>query len=247
MNRVVHTFAAVVAIAAVLGGAAFKSAALSQSLPQSRRGPAESISRRTIPHEVSLREVRGRGLLVQTWVNGAGPFNFAVDTGAGTTIISPRVAGAAHVGVSTRRGPTLAGLSGASVSANEGRIQSLAIGDAQNILPARPDVIVGGNLPADLDGLLDPNEAFSSLGYILDIPARQLSAFDPREQPLVAGREPPGGAVVPWVQEAGSHRPFVTLDTGERALLDTGSSLGFAVHEGGRIDRERSMPVRPTL
>ena len=45
---------------------------------------------------VRLREVRGRGLLADVWVNSAGPFIFAVDTGAGATLVSPRVSSAAR-------------------------------------------------------------------------------------------------------------------------------------------------------
>jgi len=37
--------------------------------------------------------------------------------------------------------------------------------------------------------------------------------------------------VVSWQQQGGSHRPFVMLSTGEQALIDTGSSLGFAVRD----------------
>jgi len=42
-------------------------------------------------------------LLIDTWINSAGPFTFAIDTGAGITIISPRVAREAEVNV--RSGP----------------------------------------------------------------------------------------------------------------------------------------------
>src|SRR5215210_7586654 len=67
---------------------------------RSRLGQGEGAGRRTqLPADVYFRESDGRGLLVKTWVNGAGPFTFAVDTGAGATVLSPRVAGAARVEV----------------------------------------------------------------------------------------------------------------------------------------------------
>src|SRR5207244_525687 len=125
------------------------------------------------------------------------------------------------------------------VSANAGSVQSIAIGDRQNYLPAKTDVIVSDGLPRDLDGLLDPNDAFSSLGYSIDIPRHELSAFDPREVPLSFRNQPREGAVVVWQQQGNSHRPFVLLDTGEKTLIDTGSSLGFAVQTAGP-DNNRS-------
>jgi hypothetical protein len=36
---------------------------------------------------------------------------------------------------------------------------------------------------------------------------------------------------VRWVRESGSHRPFVRLEDGRLALVDTGSTLGLALNE----------------
>jgi hypothetical protein len=170
-------------------------------------------------------------LLVAVWINSKGPFTFAVDTGAGITIISPRVAGAAAVAVEAGPGPSIAGLSGTAVSAQAGNAQTISLGDPENNLPGRTNVIISSGLPRDLDGLLDPNDAFGSFGYTIDIPGRQLSFFDPRESPLSSRTQPRDGAVVTWQQHGGSHRPFVVLSTGEQALLDTGSSLGLGVRD----------------
>jgi hypothetical protein len=200
---------------------------------QRRRGPIQERNQinQQVPRPARLREVYGRGLLASVWINSAGPFTFAIDTGAGGTIISPRVAAEAAVAVSNGPGPSLAGMSGAMIAARYASIQTLAVGDSSNRLPTNTQVIVSSGLPRDLDGLLDPNEAFGSLGFIVDIPRQELSAFDPRRAPLDRRTEPPDGAVVDWLSEGGSHRPFVLLSTGERALLDTGSSLGFAVRD----------------
>ena len=45
-----------------------------------------------LPRAVRFREEEGTGLLVKAWVNGAGPYTFAVDTGAGGSLLSRRVA-----------------------------------------------------------------------------------------------------------------------------------------------------------
>ena len=185
----------------------------------------------TLPHSVTFREVRGRGLLVSAWINSKGPFTFAIDTGAGITIITPRVAGVSAVTVQAGPGPSIAGLSGTVVSAQAGTAQTIALGESENVLPGKTNVIITPGLPRELDGLLDPNDAFGSLGYTIDIPHQELSFFDPRETPLSVRAQPRDGAVVAWQQQGGSHRPFVTLSNGERALLDTGSSLGLGLHD----------------
>ena len=55
-------------------------------LSASARTSTQATRGTTIPSPVTFRESGDRGLLVRTWVNGAGPFTFAVDTGAGATI-----------------------------------------------------------------------------------------------------------------------------------------------------------------
>ena len=104
--------------------------------------------------------------------------------------------------------------------------------------------MVANGLPRDLDGILDPTEAFSPLGYVIDIPRHELSAFDPQATPVRMNSQPEEGTVVPWLRERHGRRPFVQLDNGDRALLDTGSGLGLAIRESGQSDRESGASVR---
>ena len=193
--------------------------------------PAVATEARAIPRAASFREVPGRGLLVRTWVNGAGPFNFAIDTGAGATLLSPRVVSEGQVQISKGRKTSIAGLSGISVSATAATVRSLAIGDSENYLPAKGLVMITSGLPRDLDGVLDPTESFAPFGYEIDIPRHELSAFEPRVFPVRTDQQPAEGAVVAWLRESHGRRPFVQLDNGDRALLDTGSSLGLAIRD----------------
>ena len=93
-------------------------------------------TRPAVPRPVSFREIAGRGLLVQTWINSAGPFTFAIDTGAGAMLLSPRVATEARATLKDGRGASIAGLSGVTLSAQVVAIRSIAIGDSENRLPA---------------------------------------------------------------------------------------------------------------
>jgi hypothetical protein len=218
---------------AVSFGAALSAA---QDTRQRTNGRA-AVAELRVPRPALFREVPGRGLIVRTWINSAGPFNFAIDTGAGATLLSPRVADEARVTIRNGRLTSIAGLSGASISARNASIQSLAIGDSENYLPAKGDAMVIGGLPGDLDGVLDPTEVFSPLGYVIDLPQRELSAFDPRTTPIRINEQPAEGTVVQWLREGRGRRPFVMLDNGDRALLDTGSGLGLAIRDSGPSDR----------
>jgi predicted aspartyl protease len=206
-------------------------AGAARSVLWQRQGAARGAT--SLPAAVSFRESEGRGLLVRTWVNGAGPFNFAIDTGAGATLLSSRAASEARVEVEAGGGGVrIGGLSGASVGgAQKAFVHTLALGSRQNTLPARGLFVVAPGLPEGVDGVLDPSEAFYPLGFTIDIPAGELSFFDPRTRPLRTSDVPREGAVVPWLTEGGTRRPFVMLAEGRRALLDTGSGFGLAVDD----------------
>jgi hypothetical protein len=182
---------------------------------------------------VRFREVEGRGLLVSAWVNGTGPYTFAIDTGAGAILISRPVAEQARVATSGKRPVMIGGLSGAgSVASYEAVVRSLALGDEQNHLPAKGLVLVTERLAPGVDGVLDPVEAYGSLGFEIDMVRGEMAAFDPRQTPLRRGANlPADGTIVSWLMDGQSRRPFVMLEGGRRALLDTGSGFGLAVTE----------------
>ncbi|MDT7603673.1 MAG: hypothetical protein QOF61_1670 [Acidobacteriota bacterium] len=192
---------------------------------ESSRGTA-----RTLPAYARFREVSGRGLVVKTWINGEGPFDFAIDTGAGSTILSTRAARAARVALAGSRTVGLSGLSGArGAVAREASVSSVALGTPDNYLPGRGSIIVADTLPPDLDGVLDPSELFNPLGYVIDFRAGTLRAFDPRVEPLRGSAAPADGDIVSWLTDGTTRRPFVMLEGGRRALIDTGSGLGLGL------------------
>jgi hypothetical protein len=184
-----------------------------------------------LPRAIHFREVEGRGLLVSVWINDAGPYTFAIDTGAGATILSRRVADQARVTLSGKRPVMIGGLSGAgAVASYEAMIRKVAVGDEQNILPSRGLVIVTERLAPGIDGVLDPVEAYWPLGFEIDMVRGEMTAFDTRLNSLRrASTLPPDGTIVSWLMDNQSRRPFVMLEGGRRALLDTGSGFGLAV------------------
>ncbi|MGB7925499.1 MAG: pepsin/retropepsin-like aspartic protease family protein [Pyrinomonadaceae bacterium] len=222
------------ALASMMWAASFVGAAHSRAERETNRASRPGVGGRYasgLPDAVRFREVEGRGLLVSAWVNGAGVYTFALDTGAGATILSERVAHQARVSFNGNQAK-ISGLSGAgATTGREAVVRSLSIGERENFLPSKSPVIVTGALPKDIDGVLDPTEGYWPLGYIIDMPNQEISAFDPRVNPVRPADAPPDGAVAPWLTDGRTRRPFVMLDLGRRALLDTGSGFGLAMTE----------------
>ena len=259
LTLALKTWAAPGAAHVFVRGGTLWSAAQARNATQPRgttqaRGAAEArtqlssgASALRLPFAVRFREAEGRGLLVNAWVNNQGPYTFAIDTGAGATLLSERAARGAGVSYQGRQ-ITIGGLSGAgNATGREAKLDSLAIGDRENFLPSQSTVVVTGRLPEGIDGVLDPTESYWPLGYTIDLPNATITAFDPRSTPLRAGDVPPGGAVVPWIIQGANRRPFVRLDNGRRALIDTGSGFGLALSEReaqsmGLIPRVRRSP-----
>jgi hypothetical protein len=219
----------------VIGAAHFLSRLGGVDREQRRKMPVADVQ--SVPTPVRFREVRDRGLLVKAWLNSHGPYTFAVDTGAGTTVVAEAVVLEARLPVRTGRRTVLGGLSGSGAVTNrEALITSLALGEPGNRLPAQSRAVIAPVLPRGIDGILDPTEAYAPLGYSIDLPGHEIQAFDPKVRALSVSQPPAGGSVVPWAREAGSRRPFVRLNDGRLALLDTGSGFGFAISEQGEKD-----------
>lgn len=108
-------------------------------------------------------------------------------------------------------------------------VRQLALGGPSNQLPNHGKVGVTTDLPAGVDGILDPTEAFQPLGFILDFPSNRISAFDPVAEPPNRRRISNDGAQVRWMTNAQDRRPYVRINNRWNALIDTGAQFGLAV------------------
>ena len=190
--------------------------------------PGGIAHRRLQPSVGSVLPVRLRdgreGLTADVWLNGVGPFVFAIDTGAGVSLISRNVVDRARLQVNKSRRPLVGGLSTAPIASDqETTLSDLALGTPDNRVPTHATAAVVSTLPGSIDGILDPTSVFNPLGYSVDLPNHELQVFAGR---LRANDNPPGGAVVRWI---GNDRPLVRLSNGDLALIDTGSGFGLAV------------------
>ncbi|HEY6803552.1 MAG TPA: aspartyl protease family protein [Pyrinomonadaceae bacterium] len=183
---------------------------------------------------IRFSEDRSAGLLVDGWINGAGPFTFALDTGAGVSLVTSKVVSAARLPVTNSKRPLVGGLTTTPIASHEETHASrLSLGTINNQVPAQPTLAVVTSLPGSLDGILDPTDLFGTLAYSIDIPNHQLLAFDAQSNGLNLKTPPRDGAIVRWVRSGDTDRPFVKLGDGRLALIDTGSSFGLAVNQPG--------------
>ena len=194
-----------------------------------------------IPAPIRFREDRSAGLLVSGWINDAGPFTFAVDTGAGLSLVGRNVVQQAGLTSTPSTQKIIGGLSKSPiVSTGEARASQIALGTRANLLPGKPVLTVVSSLPAGVDGILAPNDLFEELAYSIDLPNRQILAFDSRVNGLDLNHLPKEGAVVRWVRQRGGNRPFVRLGDGRLALLDTGSGFGLAVSNNRAVKANKN-------
>jgi hypothetical protein len=199
--------------AAPLSGAAY-----SFTKPQRENNTSVALA------PIRLREDDSAGLLVAGWINEAGPFTFAIDTGAGVSLVTSRVAAGAKLRVTKSSRTLIGGLSSSPITSNqEAYPNRLSLGSSDNTVPAKPLLAIVNTLPGNIDGILDPTDLFGRMAYSIDLPNHQLLVFDGKSNGLDLSRTPKDGAVVRWVRQGGSNRPFVKLGDaflrGSRRLL----------------------------
>ena len=224
----------IAASALVAMGWAVPNAGTAPFIVKAATGDVRRLAQPPLP--ARLRISKDRGLLVSVWLNGRGPFVFAVDTGAGMNLITQRVVDEAQL-TSRRVSPTvMGGLTGARTTSNrEAVINQLALGDQTNTLRAIKTALVVPNLTSGVDGVFDPTDIYSPYGYSIDMPNERMEAIDTTAR---GSRRMSGvgeGAIVPWLRFGDSVRPFVRLGDGRLALVDTGSGFGLAVNERNAV------------
>ncbi|HEY8187399.1 MAG TPA: aspartyl protease family protein [Pyrinomonadaceae bacterium] len=183
------------------------------------------------PLPVRFRLSKERGLLLSTWINGRGPYIFALDTGAGMNLITQRVVDEAQLTVRSARPIVMGGLTGArNTSSREALISRFALGDQANVIGSTKTAMIVSLLTPGIDGILDPTDIYSPYGYSIDMPNQLIEAVDTSSRGPKRGNPVGEGAIVQWMRFGNSVRPFVRLGDGRLALIDTGSGFGLAVN-----------------
>ena len=96
-------------------------------------------------------------VLLETMVNGKGPYRFVLDTGAGMTMISPQLAKTLEV----KRDETQKGVgAGGKIKVHFGTLESLAIGETrlEGLKVGIMDLTgIGKAIETDIDGIVGYN------------------------------------------------------------------------------------------
>jgi len=188
------------------------------------------------PLPARFRLQKETGLLLSVWLNGSGPYIFAIDTGAGLNVITERAAGESRLPFRSVRPTLMGGLTAARISSSrEAVINRMALGDPGNIVPSQKTALIVPSLAPGIDGILDPTDTYWPYGYSIDISNERIEAVDTSASRSASRQGTDEGAVVPWLRVGESNRPFVRLGDGRVALVDTGSGFGLAVSERNAV------------
>jgi len=163
-------------------------------------------------------------------------------------VVSDWLVSAAGLRITQTSQTLVGGLSGATTSSNrEAAIDTLALGYQNNLLPPGKSALIVSQLPAGVDGILDPTEAFAPSGYSIDIPRGEIEALDSAAE--LSHRSSSDDATVDWLRRGDSGRPFVRLGDGRLALIDTGSRFGLAISDRQAIviSRNKTPHTIPSL
>ena len=227
--------AAMVWAAPIVGAAHFANSARSIVARPPAVDAINSSAALAQPAPARFRLEKGRGLLLQVWINERGPYVFALDTGAGMNVIAQRVATEISLPTKAVASTYVGGLSSSRIVSNrEAIINQIAVGQRGNALPSKQTALIVSNLPPDIAGILDPTPAYAPFGYSIDMLNEQIETLG-ISGPLPRGQAEAESAVVAWIHKAGDTRPFVRLGDGRLALVDTGSSFGLAVNERNAV------------
>jgi predicted aspartyl protease len=124
-------------------------------------------------------------LLVAALVNGTGPYCFAVDTGAGHSVLSPPVA--EQLGLGQTKPVTVAGGAGEAGQGWMTRVESLEVGSTrlENLTMAVADFFesLSTAVGAQIDGVLGHN-FLSRFKVVIDYPGQTIFFEQPTEQPV---------------------------------------------------------------
>src|SRR5262245_5509349 len=148
-SRHMKTFA--LAMLATLGHAAAQEPAPTTiTIPNLEIAPSAEIKPEDFVYVASTRPDRIGRVMAPVFVNGVGPFAFVVDTGASSSVISPRVVSRLKLKADPARNKLLRGITGSEVVATVA-VDSITAGEI--MLPKSELPVVEPRVFADADGI----------------------------------------------------------------------------------------------
>jgi predicted aspartyl protease len=172
------------AAALVLAGLALARAPAAVADPAAPAPPWAAASPPEAPpkpdYDAATRADQIGRVVVPVMVNGRGPFSFALDTGANRTVLTPRLAQALGLVVSTDDKVTMNGTTG-SADVGTVRVERVAAGDVTLIDQQLP---VASALTNDIDGVLGV-DGLAAKRVMVDFKSGKIEIRNSRfEEPL---------------------------------------------------------------
>ena len=171
-------------------------------------------------YEAATRPDQIGRIIVPVMVNGQGPFKFALDTGANTTVLTPSLAAALGLQISDDNAVTMYGATGAAAVPTT-MVERVAAGDV--VLEGRR-LPVANALTGTIDGILGV-DGLESKRIMVDFRKNRIEIRDARRERPIA-----------WAMRVPAQMNFGRLivvdatvdDVRVKAVIDTGSqySLG---------------------
>jgi predicted aspartyl protease len=219
LRAVTGTFAGRFALAAalVLMSAGFGAPESSEpgSSPTTAPEVVPEVGTTKPDYEAATRPDKIGRIIVPVMVNGQGPFNFALDTGANTTVLTPHLAAALGLNVTEDVTVTMNGATG-SAAVPTTSVERVAAGD---VTLEKQQLPVADALIANIDGILGV-DGLESKRIMVEFKKNRIEIRDAR-------RERP----IPWAKRIPAQMNFGRLivvdatvdDVRVKAVVDTGS------------------------
>ncbi|HET7227111.1 MAG TPA: retroviral-like aspartic protease family protein [Chthoniobacterales bacterium] len=164
-------------------------------------------------------------ILLPTRVNGAGPFDFILDTGAGTSLLSAELAQQLNIKIlSTKEGQS----AGGKISVSLAKVESLALGQAK-IEDVEVGIVDLGHIAKTIGTKIDGDVGYNFLKHFrvtIDYQTAEIRFDDPKRIENFGG---PSKAEIP-MRLASPAKPLVLVDVYANGrgpfqfAIDTGTS-----------------------
>jgi predicted aspartyl protease len=185
-------------------------------------------------------------ILLPTRVNGAGPFDFILDTGAGTSLLSAELAQQLNIKIlGTKEGQS----AGGKISVSLAKVESLALGQAK-IEDVEVGIVDLGHIAKTIGTKIDGDVGYNFLKHFrvtIDYQTAEIRFDDPKRIENFGG---PSKAEIP-MRLASPAKPLVLVDVYANGrgpfqfAIDTGTSTTAIAPEVAQQLRIDGSPIGP--
>jgi len=193
-------------------------------------------------YEAATQPDRIGRIIVPVMVNGSGPFNFALDTGANTTVLTPHLVDALGLHAAEEDSVIMNGATGSAVVPTAS-VERVAAGD---VVLEKQQLPIADALTPSIDGILGV-DGMESKRIVVDFKKNRIEIRDARhERPLPWARRIPAqlnfGRLVVVDATVDGVRVKAVIDTGSQYTLGN-DALRAALRLPKRLNAEATIDV----